>query len=104
MDSEAVNQARAEFQATVDDLIWRYEDNCNLITREEAIALLKPPFAQLLGPSVFDAALNDGCIENNAIAKFDEAVEEFIQMAKDVDITVTREYAVRRLEPLFGKS
>jgi hypothetical protein len=104
VDSNAVNQARAEFHADVEDLMWRAQDAGTPLTREEAIEKLKPVFAQLLSKAVFEAALNDSNVINKANANFDEAVDSFLQLAKKFGLTVSREFAASRLQPFLARS
>jgi hypothetical protein len=102
VDTKAINQVRAEFEADVEELIARAKDAGTLLTRQEATEKLKPLFAQLLGKAIFDAALDDIKVITKAEADFDAAVHEFILLAKNVGIMVTRNFAAGRLKPFLS--
>ena len=85
----------------VEDLMWRSQDAGTSLRREEAIEKLKPIYAQLVSKPVLDALFIDCEVTYNPKLEFDSAVEEFILMAKNAGIVVSRDVAVTRLESYF---
>jgi hypothetical protein len=96
---EAIDREASTLASAKEELDLPIDDKrVNQVRAKEAIEKLKPVCEQVF-KAVVDAAMNDSDIVSPP--NFDAAVEEVFRIANPNGIRITRDLAIRMLEPLF---